>query len=111
MIETKAFNDVIAERERQQSSKGYSIAHDDEYEQNELIRAANGYLSHVVERSWTYKELDEDTYQSDEVPDFWPWDDSYWNPKNPRQDLVRAAALIIAEIERIDRKAQGEGHE
>lgn len=26
-----------------------------------------------------------------------------WQPKNPRRDLVRAAALIIAEIERIDR--------
>lgn len=33
----------------------------------------------------------------------WPWDMSWWKPRTPREDLVRAAALLIAEIERIDR--------
>lgn len=36
-------------------------------------------------------------------PDFWAGPDAYWKPKDPRRDLVRAAALILAEIERIDR--------
>ena len=35
--------------------------------------------------------------------DLWPWAASWWKPKNRRRDLVRAAALIVAEIERIDR--------
>ena len=35
----------------------------------------------------------------------WPgWAWSWWKPKNRRHDLIRAAALIVAEIERIDRQ-------
>lgn len=36
---------------------------------------------------------------------FWPWDSSWWRPKDARRDLVRAAALLLAEIERLDRAA------
>jgi len=39
------------------------------------------------------------------TPQNWPWDRKWWKPTNPRQDLVKAAALILAEIERIDRAA------
>jgi hypothetical protein len=43
------------------------------------------------------------------APAQWPRDDAYWQPSNPRRDLVKAAALILAEIERIDRVgAQGD---
>lgn len=43
---------------------------------------------------------------SESAPDpFWPWQRKWWKPKDPRRDLVRAGALIIAEIERIDRAA------
>ena len=35
----------------------------------------------------------------------WPWDSGWWKPKNRRHDLVRAAALVVAEIERLDRKS------
>lgn len=33
----------------------------------------------------------------------WPWDESWWKPTNRRRDLVKAGALILAEIERLDR--------
>ena len=35
--------------------------------------------------------------------DLWPFDPSWWKPGRPRRNLVKAAALIVAEIERIDR--------
>jgi hypothetical protein len=35
----------------------------------------------------------------------WPWDLKWWKPTTPRRDLVKAAALIVAEIERLDRAA------
>lgn len=35
-----------------------------------------------------------------------PWDEKWWKPKNPRRDLVKAGALILAEIERIDRQSE-----
>ena len=38
-------------------------------------------------------------------PATWPWDWKWWKPTNPRRDLVKAAALILAEIDRIDRAA------
>lgn len=38
------------------------------------------------------------------VPPTWPWGAEWWKPKEPRRDLVRAGALIIAEIERLDRR-------
>lgn len=97
------FNDVFAERKRQIDKEHYSHEHDDEYDQNELIRAASSYLSHVIGRGWVFKETCPETYQDEEAPDLWPWDLDFWKPKNPRRDLVRAAALIIAEIEKIDR--------
>lgn len=35
----------------------------------------------------------------------WPWDASWWKPNARRRNLVKAGALILAEIERIDRAA------
>ncbi|WP_336948678.1 hypothetical protein [Acinetobacter junii] len=101
---SKAINDVIAERERQINVKGYSTDHDDQYEGNQLPRTASGYVDQVVGRSWVYDDYGPEVYQDDDVPEFWPWDESYWKPKSPREDLVRAAAILIAEIERLDRK-------
>lgn len=34
----------------------------------------------------------------------WPWPSKWWKPKSQRRDLVRAGALILAEIERLDRQ-------
>lgn len=101
---SKAINDVLAERERQKNIKGYSTDHDDAYEQNELVRAASGYVDHVVGRSWVFEDFGPEAYQDDDAPEFWPWADGFWNPKSPREDLVRATAILIAEIERLDRK-------
>ncbi len=44
-------------------------------------------------------------------PGGWPFADTFWKPKSPRQDLVRAAALLIAEIERLDREVKAESKE
>lgn len=99
-----AIKDVINERQRQINQEFYSTENDDEYKQNELLRAAVCYAENVVRRGWVFdSNFGPDVYQEEEVPDLWPWDLDFWKPKNPRRDLVRAAALIIAEIERIDR--------
>ncbi len=99
-----AFKDVMEERQRQINQEFYSTENDDEYKQNELLRAAVCYAENVVRRGSVFdSNFGPDVYQEEEVPDLWPWDLDFWKPKNPRRDLVRAAALIIAEIERIDR--------
>jgi hypothetical protein len=45
----------------------------------------------------------EEQYETTPKAEFWPWSLHWWKPKSPRRDLIRAAALIVAEIERLDR--------
>ncbi|MDK1227530.1 hypothetical protein [Cronobacter turicensis] len=102
--QTAAAHDVIAERQRQISTEGWTPDHDDLHDKNELAFAAACYAFHAAAASW---DLEDDgvSYSSHPAPKTWPWDSEWWNPKSPRADLVRAAALIVAEIERLDRAA------
>jgi hypothetical protein len=102
---SNALDDVVAERKRQIETEGWDTKHDDAYSENELIRAASCYVEHVVARWWVlHRNEGLLRYQKTETPANWPWDAKWWKPKDPRRDLIRAAALIVAEIERIDRR-------
>lgn len=84
---SRAAADVIGERARQVEGEGWTPEHDDTHSRGELAGAAACYLA----------------YRS-QVPVASPWPGGEWfRPKDRRSDLVRAAALIIAEIERLDR--------
>lgn len=96
---SKAAEDVLAERQRQISVKGYTVAHDDIYICGELAGAAACYAMNTLRVD--NQGLREGVYRV--MADLWPWARGYWKPKNKRSDLVRAAALLIADIERIDR--------
>lgn len=93
---SKAIQDVIDERQRQLDVEGWSESHDDQYQHNELSTAGGLYALHAHDISPAH-------FKS--PPGLWPWNSEWWKPKSSRKDLVRAAALIIAEIERIDREA------
>lgn len=103
--------EIDAERHRQITKEGFDAKHDDEHASRELARAAAAYVQHYFERQWLMTgnpfPSKHEQYAEDEPPDFWPWDEEWWKPKNPRRDLIRAAALIVAEIERLDRAAVG----
>lgn len=94
---SKATHDVLAERQRQIEAEGWTAEHDDAHGVGELSAAGMCYAGHAC---LTLRGKGGDT-----VPSPWPWADEWWKPKNPRRDLVRAAALLIAEIERLDREA------
>ncbi|MEB1023137.1 hypothetical protein VC940_22780 [Citrobacter freundii] len=91
---TTASRDVLAERQRQISMEGWKLEHDDEHCNGELAMAAVCYINETgtVNRNGG-------------KPWGWPWDASWWKPKNRRRNLVKAGALILAEIERLDRDA------
>ena len=91
--QSQAVSDVVAERQRQIASEGYSAAHDDDHRVGELAAAAACYSMSAVE----------DEYVDDIITRLWPWSKMAWKPKTLREDLVRGAALLIAEIERLDR--------
>ena len=101
---TAAAADVLAERQRQVTAEGWSHKHDDQYKNTELAFAASCYAFHAAAASW---DLEDNgiPYDSHPVPKKWPWEPSWWRPTDARRDLVKAGALILAEIERIDRAA------
>ncbi len=93
---SRALLDVIGERVRQITDLGYTPEHDDVHADGSLSEAAAvfvlnayGYSTHTF------------GYGSLNVWD--AWGVAWFKPKSLRRDLVRAAALIIADIERIDR--------
>jgi len=93
-----AITDVMAERTRQIQAEGWTPQHDDEHAVGEMAIAAGCYAIFAAE-SDGFRRSSADTT----CPENWPWHPKWWKPKTRRQDLVRAAALIIAEIERLDR--------
>lgn len=101
---SQAIADVLAERDRQQDGEGWTPEHDDEHRNGELARAAGAYCESAA-RPKLFSRVSGAAFT---VPLVWPrgWSLDWWKPKDPRRDLVRAAALIIAEIERIDRAAR-----
>lgn len=99
MVTTAAVKDVLMERHRQVDEEGWTPEHDDEYDPGSLSLAGAAYAGHAA------LVLDGDDFHP-EPPDWWVWDAKWWKPGSPRRDLVKAAALIIAEIERIDRATE-----
>ena len=90
---SQAVLDVAAERRRQIEAEGWTPEHDDEHGAGEMAAAAACYALNAAGCGC-------------EVARNWPWDRSWWKPSTARRDLVKAGALILAEIERLDRAAE-----
>lgn len=103
-----AAQDVLAERQRQVTAEGWTPAHDDTHDNNEMAFAASCYAFHAAAASWDLEDCGTE-YDSHPAPKNWPWEPGWWKPKSARSDLVRAGALILAEIERLDRAADKGG--
>ncbi|ECQ8981391.1 hypothetical protein ACDT65_001839 [Salmonella enterica subsp. enterica] len=100
--DTPAVKDVIAERQRQQSVEGWTPEHDDEHGDGELALAASCYTENFALFS-TWQDGESVDWSDAPQPANWPWSLEWWKPSSPRRDLVKAGALILAEIERGDR--------
>ena len=88
-----ALSDVAGERRRQIEQEGWTPEHDDEHTRGEMATAAASYAVAGLEGGEAL------------AIGLWPWAREWWKPKSRRLDLVRAGALIVAEIERLDRAA------
>lgn len=84
---------IAAERRRQIVAEGWTSEHDDAHQDFQLAEAAACYA------------LGTDQDHKGAVPVNWPWEASWWKPRDRRENLVRSGALIAAEIDRIDRLA------
>lgn len=90
--------EIRAERERQKSVEGWTESHDDEHVGGDLACAAACYAIPEAHRRLVLKSMCGEYIA-------WPFEWSAFKPKDARSDLIRAAALIVAEIERLDRAA------
>ena len=98
---SQALKDIEDERARQQLVEGWTPEHDDTHVNGEMALAASVY-SEVASDVSTHK-YGRSLAAAGQAPFDWPWDPSWFKPTDPRRDLVKAGALIVAEIERLDR--------
>ncbi len=97
--------EIAAERMRQISGEGFSLAHDDQYQNGELERAAAWYALASITKYNDVGGIDKRALFSDSFYG-WPWHRGWWKPHAARRDLLRAAALLVAAIGRLDRAAK-----
>lgn len=87
---------IAEERTRQISGEGWSAEHDDSHKRGELARAGVAYAIHAL-------------IGGTQPVNAWPWELKWWKPSDePVRNLVKAGALIAAEIDRLQRKASAE---
>ncbi|MBX6684925.1 hypothetical protein ISF16_21625, partial [Pseudomonas aeruginosa] len=93
----QAWIDVQAERRRQITAEGWTPEHDDQHGAGELADAAACYAlwaGGINPGNWR---------------EFWPWAPEWLKHSEPRRMLVKACALALAEIERLDRAVATQG--
>lgn len=101
---SQAALDVLAERQRQISAEGYTPEHDDDHKRGELAMAAALYAipyeSHMLSDSEVLP-----LHMALELSTNW----TVKPEPDKRKRRVKAAALLLADIERMDRAAAKEG--
>ena len=89
---------IAAERSRQQLQEGFDHEHDDKHIFGEIAHAGSAYAETAALQS-QYNSVPPCF-----IPKWWPWERKWWKPSpNPVRNLVRAGALIAAEIDRLQR--------
>jgi hypothetical protein len=88
---------IVSERARQLCKEGYSPAHDDQHTEGQLAVLAAAYA--LSSRSGYETRLQR--MVAAHLLDTYGWK---FKPKDPVRDLVRAGALILAELERVIRR-------
>jgi hypothetical protein len=94
---------IREERERQVSKEGWTADYDDTHANAEMAEAAACYIEAAnmqTQVGMTLRTLRD-------TPQEWPWDYKWWKPDaDPVRNLVKAGALIAAEIDRLQRAGE-----
>lgn len=87
---------IAAERNRQITQEGWTAEHDDGHKHGEMAVAADAYIFAALANVTKVKVM---------KTILWPWKDEDWKPSHtdPVRNLVKAGALIAAEIDRLQR--------
>lgn len=100
---------VIAERHRQVDVEGWDHAHDDNHLPGELAQAGAAYALAMSSVGVARRGLNGIGTVLVHGFDLWPWTRDWWKADDPRRNLVKSAALVIAEGEKFDRNRKRGG--
>lgn len=94
---------ITEERERQIKAEGWTPEHDDAHTYGQMAAAALTYIEVELIR-----ENYQPAYQAAQITEImsqrWPWGEEWFKPSDdPVRNLVKAGALIAAEIDRLTR--------
>lgn len=93
---------IAVERDRQITSEGWTDEHDDEHTGGDLIDAAHAYALAAMASYFDANNVTFADIRAGRPPNDWPWEASWWKPSDdPIRNLVKAGALIAAEIDRL----------
>ncbi len=95
---------ICKERMRQIAVEGFDAAHDDLQDEKELLEAA---ICYVIQA----RDYGPSSKHPTKMPGEWPWDVRLWKPSDPVRMLVKAGALIAAEIDRLLAAQEGNNGE
>ncbi|KAF1053091.1 MAG: hypothetical protein GAK34_01096 [Delftia tsuruhatensis] len=96
---SQAARDVLAERRRQIDVEGWTPEHDDEHRDGAMSIAAACYTLAQLPGARPY------AFHTSYLWTWTGWGAQWFKPRDRRHNLVKAAALNIAELERLDRVA------
>lgn len=121
-FDVTVIEEIEAERERQVAEEGWTAEHDDEHGRGQMACAAAAYAyfgslpdNDKFGEKDRARGTDRGSFVRFMITQLFPvwgtayggWGWEWWKPTNRRRDLIKAAALIVAEIERIDRLPPG----
>lgn len=92
---------IAQERERQVKKEKWDSAHDDRHTDGSLAAAAATYALNAVE-SRSHEPVKRHVLAA-AVNVLWPWHPQEHKVKSTKRNLVRAGALIAAELDRLNR--------
>lgn len=89
---------IADERKRQTEKLGWTPEHDDGHDGGQILDAAIAYAVAGLRQGRSPKaDLDLVRLM------YWPWEKKWWKPEDRERNLVKAGALIAAEIDRLAR--------
>ena len=93
---------IARERRRQIEEEGWSAGHDEQHTGGELSLTASFYAKDVADKLYDM-DFGFTPPGTSPMPMGWPWHQKTWKPTpdDPVRQLVKAGALIAAEIDRI----------
>lgn len=91
-------SELIAERVRQADEEGFTPERDIGCQYGKTLNLAKAAAAYAISAA---------ALPGKKFTDWlWPWTAEWFKPRTPREDLVRAGALIIAQIQVIDAMAE-----